>query len=238
MQAPAAPRRPREDRSALADDFLGWLRFVNAGMLDDGNVVAMDYAISRMPKGAVLEIGSFCGLSTNVLAHLRRKHNRTGPFFTCDPWLFEGADQPDAPMGEGGITFGEYREVVRSSFVKNLRAFSRYDLPHSLEMLSDDFFKFWADGTETQTDVFGRSASPGGVIAFAYIDGDHRYGQARKDFENVDAHLADGGFILFDDSADNSGWEVCRLMEEIVSSRRDYNLVDRFPNYLFQKTAP
>src|SRR5690606_37176704 len=88
---------PHHDRSVLADDFLGWLRFVNAGMLDDGNVIAMNYAVAGMPAGAVVEIGSFCGLSSNVMTHLRRRHGRTDPFFACYPWMFEGADTPDTP---------------------------------------------------------------------------------------------------------------------------------------------
>jgi hypothetical protein len=227
---------PHQDRTVLSDDFLGWLRFVNAGMLDDGNVIAMDYAIARMPAGAVVEIGSFCGLSSNVIAHLRRRHGRTDPFFACDPWMFEGADTPDTPMGDGGISFGEYRELVKTSCERNLRAFSRHDLPHTLESLSDGFFEEWGSGAE-RVDIFGRTAKLGGPIGFAYIDGDHRYYQARRDFENADAHLANGGFILFDDSADGSGWEVCRVMQEILADRPDYELVDRFPNYMFRKST-
>lgn len=44
-------------------------------MLAQGNVYAMEYAITNMPAGkAVLEIGSFCGLSTIVLSYLLDKH--------------------------------------------------------------------------------------------------------------------------------------------------------------------
>lgn len=226
---------PHHDRSVLADDFLGWLRFVNAGMLDDGNIIAMDYAIARMPAGtAIVEVGSFCGLSSNVMAHLRRRHGRSDPFFACDPWMFEGADSPDTPMGDGGITFGEYRELVKGSCERNLLAFSRHDLPRTIEATSDDFFEAWHKGA-MRSDIFGRTVTMGGAIGFAYIDGDHRYEQALKDFQNADAHLAPEGFVLFDDSGDGSGWEVCRLVQEILASRADYELVDRFPNYMFRK---
>lgn len=233
-ESASPPLLPHQDRHVLADDFLGWLRFVNAGMLDDGNIVAMSFALPRMPAGALLEIGSFCGLSSNVLSHLRRKYRRNDPYFGCDPWLFEGADTPATPMGDGGITFGEYRELVRSSFVRNVQAFSRFDLPHTIEAESDSFFAHWRHG-EKVIDVFGREAILGGPIGFAYIDGDHRYDQAKRDFLNVDASLLPGGYILFDDSADGSGWEVCRVIEEIKTSRPDYRVVDQFPNYLFQK---
>jgi hypothetical protein len=231
---PAPETLPPGDFSILRDDFLGWLRFVNAGMLDNGNIVAMDHAIANMPAGAVIEIGSFCGLSANVITHLLRRHQRTAPFFSCDPWLFEGADTSHTPMGDGGITFGEYRELVRTSFIRNVQAFSRHQMPHALEMISDTFFEYW-ENDATVKDVFGRTTTAGGPIAFAYIDGDHRYDQARRDFENVDRHLAPGGFILFDDSADFSGWEVCRLVQELNESSPSYTLTGKYPNYLFQK---
>lgn len=236
MTAPAAPL-PHQDRSALHDDFLGWLRFANAGMLDDGNIIAMDYALRHLPTtGAIVEIGSFCGLSTNVLTHLMRRNSHPGrPLFTCDPWLFEGADQPDVPMGDGGITFGDYRELVKQSFIRNVRAFSRHSLPHTLEMLSEPFFEKWAEA-DTVIDVFDRPARLGGPIAFGYIDGDHSYDQARKDFLGVDRHLVPGGFILFDDSADGTPWEVCQLVQELLDEPA-YQLIDRFPNYLFRKKS-
>jgi hypothetical protein len=229
-----APSPHHTNCHALQDDFLGWLRFVNAGMLNDGNIIAMDLAIKQLPDGAIVEVGSFCGLSTNVITHLCRKHRQSNPFFTCDPWIFEGADKANVPLGDGGITFGEYRNLVRDSFLRNVKAFSRNNMPFSCELPSDEFFNLW-NGQSKITDVFGRTVTSGGPVAFAYVDGDHRYAQARADFENIDKHLVPDGCILFDDSADGSGWEVCDLVDEIRRSRKDYWLVDRFPNYMFQK---
>jgi hypothetical protein len=39
---------------------------------------------------------------------------------------------------------------------------------------------------------------------------------------------------LFDDSADGSGWEVCRLVAEVYRAGR-YQLIKKNPNYLFKK---
>jgi hypothetical protein len=44
------------------------------------------------------------------------------------------------------------------------------------------------------------------------------------------------GFILFDDSSEDSPFGVARLMQEILGEER-YRLVARDPNYLLQKTA-
>ena len=55
----------------------------------------------------------------------------------------------------------------------------------------------------------------------------------KRDFENCDAFLQVGGFILFDDSTDQ-GFGVFRLMPEVLATGR-YRLVARNPNHLFQK---
>jgi hypothetical protein len=74
----------------------------------------------------------------------------------------------------------------------------------------------------------------GGPIAFCYIDGDHRYAQARRDFDNADRFLEAGGTILFDDSADGSAWESNRVAREAVETGR-YEIVLRNPNYFVRK---
>ena len=57
---------------------------------------------------------------------------------------------------------------------------------------------------------------------------------AKMDFENVDQVLDTGGFILFDDSADNSSWEVTRVIDEIKKTGR-YEVIIHNPNYLLKK---
>jgi hypothetical protein len=217
----------------LDDEFLEWLGFANAGMQHPGNASCFDHALSRLPSQApMVEIGVFCGLSTNTIAYLKAKHGRSNPVFTCDPWIFEGAGSSRLG-GHGSLTHADYRRYVMDSFQRNVRFFSGADLPHALEATSDDFFRRWAAG-EATTDLFGRPARLGGPVSFAYIDGDHRYEQARRDFDNVDRFLEPGGFILFDDSADESEWEVRKVILELKASGR-YRVVLRNPNYLVQK---
>lgn len=100
-------------------------------------------------------------------------------------------------------------------------------------MFSDEFFRRWFENEKT-VDVFGHPVTLGGKISFCYIDGNHTYEFAKRDFENTDRALVSGGFILFDDSGDDSHWEVNQLTREI-SSGRQYELVSRNPNYLFRK---
>jgi hypothetical protein len=218
----------------VADEYVAWLSFANAGMLNKGNLLAFDYAARHLPSaGAVVEVGAFCGLSTNLLGYYLKRHGRANPVYNCDRWTFEGAEDAKAAVGESDLTHAEYREFVRASYKYNVRTFSRGRMPHTVEMLSDDFFAAWAKG-ETTRDVFGRPAAFGGPIAFAYVDGNHAYEFARRDFKNVDPHLAVGGFVLFDDSADGSHWEVTRVVAE-VKRMANYRVVAKNPNYLFQK---
>ena len=217
----------------VADEFAGWLGYANAGMLNKGNLLGFDYCLSHLPSGnPIIEIGVFCGLSTNLINHYKRKHGIANPFFNCDKWEFEGAG---GNLGNSPISHAAYRAHVRESYQRNLNTFSPGMLPHTVEATSDEFFEKWGAGAEV-TDVFGRRVKLGGPISFCYIDGNHSYEFARRDFENADRFLEPGGFILFDDSADGSHWEVTRVIAE-VKQMANYRVVNKNPNYLVQKTG-
>lgn len=219
-----------------------WVAFANAGWLDKGNQYCFDYCFSRLPSDApVLEIGSFCGLSTNNIAYYLRKHGRRNKFFTTDPWNFEGVEGTSVEASQllapgSDITRAEYRAFVMETFKSNVRFFNREKLPHSIELRSNDFFTAWREGQEF-TDPFGHQVKLGGPLSFAYVDGDHLYEAVHADFVNCDEFLEPGGFILFDDSPvskDLQGWGVSCVMREVKESGR-YDLVMRNPNHLFRK---
>src|SRR5271165_4278397 len=109
-------------------------------MLAAGNHYLFDHAIRHLPSAApILEIGSFCGLSTNVISHLKRVHGVRNPLVTCDNWQFENVDgRPEIPNSP--LLFSEYKTFVRDSYIRNIEMFSRDDLPFTIEMTSDEFF--------------------------------------------------------------------------------------------------
>src|SRR5438309_12078802 len=56
----------------LTDDYIAYLSFVNAEMLNRGNLLCFDYAIRNLPsQNPIVEIGSFCGLSTALRAYFQ-----------------------------------------------------------------------------------------------------------------------------------------------------------------------
>jgi len=182
------------------DEYLRWVIQMVGGWLNvgDGNSQCFNHAIRHMPDGgAVIEIGSFLGVSVSVLSYYLTRLGRTNRLYNADPWHFEGTEKPVGGFFDGSRPV--YRQYCVETYKKNVSLFCEQNMPISIEAFSDDFFKMW-DDQATVTDVFGNKVKLGGPISFAYIDGNHTYEVAKKDFENVAKHLLPGGFVLFDDS--------------------------------------
>ncbi len=230
----------------LQDDYITRLQgsVGGAGMLHPGNVYAFNYALRRLPEtGAVLEIGSFAGLSANVISWLLRKHQaETRLFFCCDPWVYDGyhdVSRKEDPEyleyfeGCAHVTREAYTNFIRESFMRNTQLFSKGFLPHAFHLTSDAFFDAWHE-KRMLTDVFHAPVTLGGPLAFVYVDGDHSYEQASRDVEHALKHLVPGGFLLLDDSADFWKYGSVRLAREL-KRRKGLELVMKNPNYLFVK---
>ena len=218
----------------ITDHYVKWLCYANAGMLNRGNLYLMNYALERIRSDSpILEIGSFCGLSANLLTYYKKKHSLKNKLITCDKWEFEIPEGENAQYVAGtSVTFADYMGLVKNSFLRNTQTFSREDLPFTVEAFSREFFAAWRE-KKTVADVFGRTITLGGSISFCYIDGNHSYAGVKSDFQDCDEFLEVGGFILFDDSCAKD-FEVYKLMPELPRSGR-YKLAARNPNHLFQK---
>ena len=224
---------PPKPQIEAGDDFVMWLCFANAGMLDRGNLFLIDQAMQHLPSAApILEIGSFCGLSTNLLTHYKRKYGVKNRLITCDKWAFENTAKDSPHIGSSPVLFSDYKSLVRESYLRNIQLFSADDLPFTVESTSEEFFAAWKEKQEAR-DVLARPLTLGGPLSFCYIDGDHTYEGVKKDFLNCDQFLEPGGLLLFDDSTVKN-FDVHDLMPELAASGR-YKLVAANPNHLFQK---
>jgi hypothetical protein len=224
------------------DDFIKRLRslVIGEGMLKEGNIALMDLAIKEMPKeGHVLEIGSYGGLSANLIIYLLQKHQRQNIFFTCDAWIYEGfkdhlpGEKETHIDGRKDISRESYSNYLKLAFINATKFLSHERLPYAFHKSSDTFFEAWKNQTQ-EKDVFDRTINLGGQISFAYIDGGHSYETAWNDFNNVTLHLAKNGFILLDDSGDNNHFGSARMMRKIKKDKR-FKIVEKYPNYLLQK---
>ncbi len=231
----------KQPKKIPSDPFIRRLRasVIGEGMLPEGNIYLMDYAIKNMPEGGIVfEIGSYAGLSTNVMLHLLKKNKKKNAFFGCDAWVYEGFnDHKETPKkhmdGRTDIDRISYMQYIKSSFIEATQFFHGKSLPHTCHMPSDQFFEKWNTNQEF-VDVFNRSFHMKDQISFSYIDGNHSYKQAKKDFINVDSKLKLNGFVLLDDSAKTMKFGSVIYVKEILQNP-SYKLIDCNPNYLFQK---
>jgi Methyltransferase domain len=218
----------------ITNNDVRWIQYANAGMLNPGNLYCFDYAIKNLPDEApILEIGSFCGLSANVLTYYKKANGRGNRLITCENWSFAGA-RPGEGFPESFLDLQEYRRVVKDSLVRNARLFSKDDLPYTVELSSSDFFEAWGRA-QVVADVHGRQLTLGGTLSLCYVDGGHDYASVKRDFESCAQYLSPGGFILFDDSSDDSGFDGVRQLVREVQSHGSFQLVLKNPNYLFRK---
>ncbi len=226
---------------AYQDHFITRLRSstVGEGMLHEGNIFLMDYAIKNMPPADhVLEIGSWAGLSANLLLHLLKKYSRGEVFLSCDPWIYEGFEdhkghKTNTIDGRTDISRLAFMEYIKQSFINSVTLFHKDKLPHSFRLTSDEFFKHYKDNA-TLTDIFDRPKKLSGKISFCYIDGNHAYEFAKRDFQNVSQYLVPNGMILLDDSSDGTQFGSAQLIKEIKQNT-DFKILFKNPNYLIQK---
>ncbi len=214
---------------------------IGEGMLHEGNIYLMDYAIQQMPKAEhLIEIGSYGGLSTSLIIHLLKKHGRTEKVINCDPWIYEGFEDASGKQsatidGREDVSRAEYSDYMKTAFINNMQFLNKGNLPFTFQLYSDEFFESYA-AKKIANDIFGRSIQLGSSISFAYIDGLHSYDQTKKDFENIDLHLLKSGFILFDDTIEGESFGSNEFMKEMYTNK-NYQLVDKNPNHLFKKIA-
>ena len=149
--------------------FINWLRYANAGMLVNGNIYCLEYAIKNLPSdNPVIEIGSFCGLSTNLMSFYLRKFSKTNNLITCDKWEFEGAVDPDGKLEGSEFKNKEYKQFVKDTFIRNISFFSKHNLPFTIEHFSDDFFELWKKNT-IATDVWRVKKAPSKKIKRTFM---------------------------------------------------------------------
>jgi predicted O-methyltransferase YrrM len=179
----------------------GWLEDAEADLL----LAAVTRAIATVQNGAIVEIGSYCGKSTVVLAAavsaLEDPHRVK--IYAIDPH--------DGIVGalDQGV---QQLAPTRDQFLKNI---SNAGIMHLVEPLIQRAFE--TDWNQP--------------ISFLLIDGLHDYFNVARDFNHFEPWIAAGGFIAFHDYANyypgvkafvnellaNGGYEkICQALSMIV----------------------
>ncbi|MFZ4718064.1 MAG: class I SAM-dependent methyltransferase [Ilumatobacteraceae bacterium] len=153
-------------------------------------------AASTRPGDQIVEIGSFQGRSTIVLASAAPAEV---PVVAIDPHA--GNDRGPQEI-EG---FAEEAQGDHERFNANLVAAAVADHVRHVRAFSDT-----------------AHAEVQGEIAVLYIDGAHRYAPARTDIRDWGARVTPGGTMLIHDSFSSVGVTLAILRELMVSGRWRY----------------
>jgi hypothetical protein len=166
------------------EDVEGWLTDAQAQRLR---------ARAAAADGTVVEIGSFRGRSTIVLASAAPNVVAIDPHAGSDRGPQEIA--PDAERGD------EDHEAFRANLARaGVEAHVRHVRRPSAEAHAD------VDGP----------------VALLYVDGAHRYGPARADLANWGRRVSPGGAMLVHDAFSSVGVTLALLTECVFSSRWRY----------------
>ena len=181
----------------------GWLEEDEADLL-----IGAVHASCRngRPLGAIVEIGSYCGRSTVVLAHAARAFGADQRVVAIDPHL-----------GQVGAADQRVSQVApsREKFLHNIAAANVADVVELVEQYS------------TQV-AWNRP------IGLLFIDGLHDYVNVSRDFAHFSPWVASRGYVAFHDYADyypgvrafvdellaGGEYEVIRLVRSMMLVRR------------------
>ena len=143
-------------------------------------------------QGAIVEIGSFKGRSTVMLAKVA-SHYGLGPVVSIDPHnhnLSTGSEEENLPS-----TYEEFLTSLRCAGVEQ-----HVEVHHAF---SGDVSRKWDR-----------------KIRFLWIDGDHSYQGARADFEGFFPFLASGGVVALHDALNTFPGPIRVFVEEVLRSDR------------------
>jgi predicted O-methyltransferase YrrM len=178
-----------EQAWAAVDGVDGWMSIDQAAELYEA-------AAACAAGGRIVEIGSFRGRSTIVLA------------LAATPDTAVTAIDPHAGNDRGPQEIAGFEAEAdddHDAFVANLRNAGVIDRVNHLRMFSDDALEH----VEGSIDVL-------------YIDGAHRYRPARTDIERWGARVADGGTMLIHDSFSSVGVTLAILRALVPGTRFRY----------------
>lgn len=142
--------------------------------------------------GAILEIGSFKGKSTVMLAKVAR-HYDLGKIVAVDPHNFNSAELEEHRTKPGASSYEE--------FLNHLEAAGVSDQVEAHRAFSSEIAAAWNH-----------------PIRFLWIDGDHSYQGAKSDFDGFIPHVIPGGIVAFHDALHAFSGPIRVFVEDVLRS--------------------
>ena len=177
------------------------VRHVEGWLSDTEGYLLYRLARDGEGQGAIVEVGSWMGLSTAWLAAgskaAARERVHAVDVFDGGPML-KGSDV----VPDEGTTYHR--------FVENLEGLGLFDQVEPIVAESAAAARGWT----------------GGAIRLLFIDGDHRYPGVKADFDLWSPYVPLGGVVVLDDSTDAYPG-VVQLFREILAEGRQWQHVLR-----------
>jgi predicted O-methyltransferase YrrM len=145
-------------------------------------------------KGAIVEIGSFKGKSTVMLATVA-KHYGLGPVIAIDPHNFNNSELHEHRTSPNSSSY--------EAFTRNLQEAGVSDYVEPYRAYSGDIAAAWNR-----------------PIRFLWIDGDHSYPGAKADFDSFSSHLLPHGVVAFHDALHEFAGPLRVFVEDVLRSDR------------------
>lgn len=145
-------------------------------------------------EGAVVEIGSFKGKSTVLLASIAR-HYRLGAVVAIDPHTFDNPELEEHRVSPGASSYRSFLYNLESAGVAD---FVEVHRKHSTQVASG-----WAR-----------------PIRFLWIDANHTLAGAKGDFDCFMPHLVPGGVVAFHDALHLFEGPIRVFVEDVLRSDR------------------
>jgi predicted O-methyltransferase YrrM len=166
-----------------------------AGFLGESEARLLGTIAACGPRGgAMVEIGSFKGKSTIMLAKVAA-HYGLGPVVAIDPHNFNNVELEAHRTSPEASSYNEFLQNLETAGVRDLVKVHR---------------------------AYSTEVSPGWnrPISFLWIDGDHSYRGAKADFDGFIRHLLPGGVVAFHDALHEFEGPIRVFVEDVLRSDR------------------
>jgi predicted O-methyltransferase YrrM len=181
-----------DDLDAVLDEAWDAAKRVPGFLLEsEGRFLGM--AAACLPTGgAIVEIGSFKGKSTVMLAKVSQRYG-LGRVVAIDPHNFNSTELQSQKSEPDASTFGQFLENIRSAGVEDFVDVHR---------------------------TYSKNVSPTWTspIRFLWIDGDHSYAGAKTDYEGFLPHLNPEGIVAFHDALHEFSGPIRVFVEDVLRS--------------------
>lgn len=182
------------DLSAVLDDAWKAARDVPGFLVEDeARFLGLAAACAPCP-GAIVEIGSFKGKSTVMLARVAA-HYGLGPVVAIDPHNFNSAELKEHRAVPGATSFQEFQSNLEAAGVAQQVEVHR--------AYSSELAAAWKR-----------------PIRFLWIDGDHSYQGAKSDFDGFFPYVEPEGLVAFHDALHLFSGPIRVFVEDVLRSNR------------------